>query len=85
LEDNVLLMVSAGIGLFTGLVSLIIGKLVLLDFVSMTAEALPGFILAGFLVGYSFASIMTGVVVSALNTVIVQFAESSAEFQQIHS
>jgi hypothetical protein len=84
LADNVLLTVSAGIGLFTGLVGLIIGKVDANIFAGLCfddSRGIAGF-MVGFLVGYSFASTMTGVVVSAANTVIVLFAESPAEFQQ---
>ena len=84
LADNVLFMISVAIGLFTGLVGLIVAKLDESSFAYLDADAgLIGFGL-GFLVGFVFASILMSVVGSAINTVIVCFAEAPAEFEQNH-
>jgi len=85
LANNVLFMVSIAIGLITGLVGLIIGKADENAFEGIGVEdsGLAGFIL-GFLVGNLFSTIMMSVVASAINTVIVLFAEAPAEFQTNH-
>jgi len=85
LTDNVLFMVSVGIGLLTGLVGLTIAKLDQNLFANMGFDdtASVGFVL-GLLVGFIMASILMGVVSSAVNTVIVCFAESPREFEVNH-
>jgi len=85
LTDNVLFMVSVGIGLLTGLVGLVIANLDQNLFANMGFDdpGSVGFVL-GFLVGFIMASIMMGVVSSAVNTVIVCFAESPREFEVNH-
>ena len=86
LADNVLFMVSVAIGLFTGLVGLIIATLDKNIFAGVGYDDNVGGIgfIVGFLVGYLFASITMSVVASAVNTVIVCFAEAPAEFEQNH-
>lgn len=85
LTDNVLFMISVGIGLLTGLVGLTIAKLDQNLFANMNVEdpASLGFLL-GLLVGFVMSSILMGVVSSAVNTVIVCFAESPREFEVNH-
>lgn len=85
LAENVLFMVSVAIGLITGLVGFIMGKIDQNLFAGMGYDdsGMVGFVL-GFLVGFLFASIMMSVVASAVNTVIVCFAEAPAEFQANH-
>merc|ERR1719223_1506318 len=85
LADNVLFMVSIMIGLLSGLVGLTIAKLDQNLFANMGFDdtASVGFVL-GLLVGFIMASILMGVVSSAVNTVIVCFAESPREFEVNH-
>lgn len=82
LVDNVLFMVSLVVGLVVGLVGLVVAKMdesLLVDFGGENVETF-GFIL-GFLIGYVFCSVLLGLVSSAVNTVIVCFAEAPNEFQ----
>lgn len=85
LVENVLFMVSVGIGLATGLVGLIIASIDKDIFAGIGVDdaGLVGFIL-GLLVGFVLASILMSVVGSAVNTVIVCFAEAPNEFQANH-
>jgi Plasma-membrane choline transporter len=88
LGNRVLLMVSVGIGFLTGFVGL---ALALADhnlLSGLAAEeggstAASGFFI-GMIVGFVFSSILLSVVSSAINTVIVCFAESPAEFEANH-
>jgi len=83
LVDNVLLMVSLVVGLVVGFVGYIIAKIdesMLEDFAGDVGVGLVGFIL-GFLVGAVFCSVLLGLVGSAVNTVIVCFAEAPTDFQ----
>jgi hypothetical protein len=84
LASNVLFMMSAGIGLATGLVGLLLGWADPNLFVGMGFENNTGpSFLVGFLVGFLFASIYLAVVDSAITTVIVCYAEAPVEFQMV--
>mmetsp|Transcript_16067 Transcript_16067/g.21009 ORF Transcript_16067/g.21009 Transcript_16067/m.21009 type:complete len:497 (+) Transcript_16067:155-1645(+) len=85
LASNVLLMISIGIGVATGLVGMLIGwsDPNLFSALGFQNGSGPGF-LVGFLVGFLFASVYLGVVDSAITTVIVCYAEAPAEFQMNH-
>lgn len=82
LVGNVLFMMSLAIGIASGLVGLIIGFMDVDMFASIGFDqaAGPGFFI-GFLTGLVFASIIMSVVSSAVNTVIVCYAEDPATFQ----
>lgn len=85
LSENVLFMMSLAIGLASGLVGLVLGFMDADMFASLGMDhaALPGFGV-GFLAGFLFASIIMSVVGSAVNTVIVCYAEDPAAFQRNH-
>lgn len=85
LTDNVLFMVNVGIGLITGLVGLLISQMDQNIFADLNIEnpGGAGFI-AGLIVGFVMSSILLNVVSSAVNTVIVCFAESPQEFDVNH-
>ena len=85
LVDNVLFMVSVGIGLLTGLVSLFLGEIdgQLLAGIGYEDSGIAAFFI-GFIVGLVLSSILLGVVGSAVNTVIVLFAEAPSEFAHNH-
>lgn len=85
LADNVLFMMTVAIGLASGLAGLVIGFIDPNMFASLGFEnaAGPAFGV-GFLTGFLFASILMSVVASAINTVIVCYAEDPAAFQMNH-
>ena len=84
LVDRVIFTMSLTIGLLAGLVGMFMGKDALLNAgVDQDAAGMVGFGYA-FLVGFLFSSIALGIVRSAVNTVIVLFAEAPAEFQNNH-
>lgn len=85
LIENVLFMVSVGVGLVTGLVGLIMGKANqnLFAGIGVDDAGIVGFVI-GLLAGFILASILMSVVASAVNTVIVCFAEAPSEFQANH-
>ena len=85
LADNVLFMMSVAIGLATGLLGIVIGAMDQQMFLNMGFESFvgPAFFMA-FLTGFLIASILMSVVGSAVNTVIVCFAEAPREFEQNH-
>ena len=83
LAQGVLGMLSAAVGLITGLVALVIahGKgMVFGD--ELGASAAAFFI--GFVIGMVLTSTLMTLVSSAVNTVIVCYAEAPMEFQQNH-
>lgn len=85
LADNVLFMISMVIGFITGLVGYLIASLdqnIFADYGFESAGS-TGFMF-GLLVGFVFSSILMSVVVSAVSTVIVCFAESPREFETNH-
>ena len=84
--DNVLFMISVAIGVLSGLVGLIIGSTTGGNaFAEMGFEgsAGPAFFI-GFLTGFLVATVLLSLVGSAVNTVIVCYAEAPAEFQLNH-
>jgi len=85
LVENVLFMVSVGIGLITGLLGY--GMALLhkqqLQNAGFDDIGLMGFII-GLLVGFLLSSIVMSVISSAVNTIIVLFAEAPMEFQHTH-
>jgi Plasma-membrane choline transporter len=88
LADNVLFMMSVGIGMATGLIGMFMGLanpnlLSGLGEFDSSGAAGPAFLIA-FLVGLLLSSIFMSVVQSAVNTVIVCYAEAPAEFQMNH-
>jgi len=81
LVSNVLFMLSLVVGLIMGAVGLIIDAST--DWFAGFGENAQVFaFLIAFLVGLVLCSIMLGVVASAVNTVIVLFAEAPADFEQ---
>jgi hypothetical protein len=85
LADNVIFMMSVGIGLACGLVGWLLGTVDPSLFATMGWDDAggPGFLI-GFIVGLLMSSILLSVVNSAINTVIVCYAEAPAEFQMNH-
>lgn len=85
LSDNVLMMMSLAVGLASGLIGLVFGAVEPNMFVNLGMDhaAGPGFLI-GLLTGFLIATVLFSVVGSAVNTVIVCFAEAPAEFQQNH-
>jgi hypothetical protein len=73
------------VGIATGLIGLIYGSLnqdMLADFGVEHAGG-PGFLI-GLLTGFLFATVLFSVIGSAVNTIIVCYAEAPAEFEQNH-
>mmetsp|Transcript_18977 Transcript_18977/g.28303 ORF Transcript_18977/g.28303 Transcript_18977/m.28303 type:complete len:495 (-) Transcript_18977:253-1737(-) len=85
LVENVLFMMACGIGLITGLIGYVYAKLDEDVFAGLYIEdaGVPGFLI-GLFVGFLMGSVLLSVVESAVNTVIVCFAESPGEFQTNH-
>lgn len=85
LADNVLFMMSVGIALVCGMLGFILGTADpdIFSGIGWDDAAGPGFLVA-FFVGLLLSSILLGVVNSAINTVIVCYAEAPAEFQMNH-
>lgn len=83
LAQSVLTMVSAGVGLITGLISLIIAHARGMVFGDELGGAAMAFFI-GFIIGFVITSTLMTIVSSALNTVIVCYAEAPAEFQANH-
>jgi len=84
LVQNVLLMISVGIGIITGFIGwtvTLLDKDLFADF-----DGNPGTVgfITGLFVGFLLASILMGVIESAVNTIIVCFTESPAEFERNH-
>jgi hypothetical protein len=85
LTDNVLFMMSAAVGLACGVIGLLLGFVDVDMFADMGYEHASGpAFLIGMLVGFLLSSILFAVVGSAVNTVIVCYAEAPAEFQMNH-
>lgn len=78
------MLVCVVVGALVGLVGLLVNEL------SGWANPILGesphasLFAIGFIIGYSLASILMGVVLSAVDSVIVCFAEAPAEFQTNH-
>lgn len=79
LVDTVLLMVSICVGIFTGIIGALVGHLMQQD-----GYVISGAFLAGAMIGFVLCSTLFGLISSAVNTVIVCFAEAPAEFQANH-
>mmetsp|Transcript_15057 Transcript_15057/g.31044 ORF Transcript_15057/g.31044 Transcript_15057/m.31044 type:complete len:516 (-) Transcript_15057:127-1674(-) len=79
--DTVLFMVSLGVALLIGTLSVVIGATMVNVEDSNTMAA--SFIL-GFLLGYGICATLFSIVSSAVNTVIVCFGEAPNEFQMNH-
>jgi len=84
LADNVLFMMSVAIGIATGLVGVIFGALDPDMFEELGLHAVAGGFIIGFLTGLLFSCVLLSVVGSAVNTVIVCYAEAPAEFERNH-
>lgn len=86
LAENVLFMMSTLVGLLTGAVGFIVASLDGNIFADLGFDS-PGGIgfVFGLLVGFVLSSILMSVVASAVNTVIVCYAESPREFEVNHS
>jgi hypothetical protein len=86
LNDRVLMMMSLGVGGLTGIVGILFAMAdpSLLDNLGLDgSDSLVAFLISG-VVGLVFSSILMSVVSSAVNTVIVCFAESPNEFEANH-
>eukprot|EP00545_Synedropsis_sp_CCMP1620_P000608 CAMPEP_0119011304 /NCGR_PEP_ID=MMETSP1176-20130426/5585_1 /TAXON_ID=265551 /ORGANISM="Synedropsis recta cf, Strain CCMP1620" /LENGTH=534 /DNA_ID=CAMNT_0006964105 /DNA_START=28 /DNA_END=1632 /DNA_ORIENTATION=+ len=81
LVDSVLSMVAIVVGLLTGVIGILAAQASGID-LSQGKVAAPFFL--GFLFGFALAATLFSVVSSAVNTVIVCYAEAPAEFQQNH-
>ena len=78
--DTVLFMVSLGVGVLLGLVAVIVGVAA-----GMAQDATLGVaFFLGFLVGYAMCQTLFSIVSSAVNTVIVCYAEAPSEFEMNH-
>lgn len=86
LTDRVLMMMSICVGIVTGLVGMVIALADQNLLGDLGLEGNVAFIafFISFIVGIVFCSILMSVVGSAVNTVIVCFAESPAEFEANH-
>merc|ERR1712232_1262996 len=80
--DFLLFMISCGIGLLTGLFGFFVDyKYALMIFDEGNTTFL---LVCGIIIGFITPSIIMGIVSSAVNTIIVCFAESPAEFEENH-
>jgi hypothetical protein len=79
LVDTVLVMVSICVGIFTGIVGVSVASAL-----GQGASTLGAAFILGMLIGVLFSMTLFGLVSSGVNTVIVMFAESPAEFAQNH-
>lgn len=87
LVDNVLFMVSLAIGLIAGAIGIVLEQATNWFDENGDDGIDPtwGTFLLGLLVGFIIGSILMGTISSAVNTVIVLFAEAPAEFNQNHN
>ena len=83
LAQGVLGMVSAAVGLLTGLISLVIASSRGMVFGDELGAAAASFFV-GFVTGMVLTSTLLTLVSSAVNTVVVCYAEAPAEFQTNH-
>jgi len=79
LVDTVLLMVSICVGVITGIIGAVLGS-----FMEQDGAVVAGAFLVGAAIGFVLCSTLFGLVSSAVNAVIVCFAEAPAEFQSNH-
>lgn len=80
--DTVLMMVSVGVGAITALVAVIVGAMTVTSGSDSSILVIAG--LVGFILGYGMAATLFSIVSSAVNTVIVCYAEAPNEFQANH-
>eukprot|EP00585_Thalassiosira_rotula_P007315 CAMPEP_0196137484 /NCGR_PEP_ID=MMETSP0910-20130528/5440_1 /TAXON_ID=49265 /ORGANISM="Thalassiosira rotula, Strain GSO102" /LENGTH=596 /DNA_ID=CAMNT_0041397949 /DNA_START=48 /DNA_END=1838 /DNA_ORIENTATION=- len=83
LANSVLRMLSAAVGLITGLVALAIAQIQGMVFGDELGASAAAFFI-GFVVGTVLTSTLMTLVSSAVNTVIVCYAEAPREFQENH-
>mmetsp|Transcript_22620 Transcript_22620/g.48686 ORF Transcript_22620/g.48686 Transcript_22620/m.48686 type:complete len:575 (+) Transcript_22620:176-1900(+) len=83
LAQSVLSMLSVAVGLITGLVTLAIAHVEGMVFGDELGASAAAFFI-GFIIGMVLTSTLMTLVSSAVNTVIVCYAEAPAEFQQNH-
>lgn len=79
LIDTVLLMVSICVGVITGIIAAIVGSVMHQD-----GTIIGGAFIIGMIIGFVLCNTMFGLISSAVNTVIVCFAEAPADFQHNH-
>ncbi len=79
LVDTVLLMVSLGVGVLTGIVGVVVGSLVQQDSWTLVACFFIGMVM-----GFVLCSTLFSLISSAVNATIVLYAEAPAEFQANH-
>jgi Plasma-membrane choline transporter len=79
MADTVLTMLAIGVGAATALFTALVEYTLTDDLASVGVASVVGLI-----VGYSMSSTLFSVVSSAVNTVIVCFAEAPSEFQTNH-
>jgi hypothetical protein len=80
LVDTVLLMVSLGVGVLTGVVGVIIGRMVQQE----DNATLVAAFFVGMAVGFVLCSTIFSLISSAVNATVVLYAEAPAEFQANH-
>jgi len=80
LIDTVLLMVSICVGVITGIIGAVVGGVML----QQGGAVMGGAFLVGMIIGFVLCSTLFSLVSSAVNTVIVCFAEAPAEFHHNH-
>jgi len=83
LVDNVLFLVSLGVGLITGVIASIVANSKGMLFGNEAGTLAIPFII-GLVIGFVLTSVAMSVVSSAVNTVIVCYAEAPNEFQTSH-
>jgi len=79
LVDTVLLMVSICVGILTGIIGALVGSVM-----QQGGAVMAGAFLVGATIGFVLCSSLFGLVSSAVNTVIVCFAEAPSEFHSNH-
>lgn len=72
-------MVSICVGVITGIIGAVLGS-----FMEQDGAVVAGAFLVGAAIGFVLCSTLFGLVSSAVNAVIVCFAEAPAEFQSNH-
>jgi hypothetical protein len=82
--DTVLFMVNVGVALITGLCSLMLAAALNVNNDGGNDATLLMAFLIGFVLGYALCAPLFSVVSSAVNTVIVLYAEAPNEFQSNH-
>ena len=80
ITDIILFMVAVGVALLVGILTVIIGQ----QLEMQQMGTLGGAFGAGLLLGYSMCAVLFSVVSSAVNTVIVCYAEAPNEFEANH-